>query len=138
MGKNQDVVLPTSDSDTELSNRFSDFFLGKIHIIRENLQKTNKTNDKVVNVLRADVKFTGQHLTRLTPASSDQIWKLLLKSSSKSYEFDPMPTYLPKQCFKNVLPVIKAMVNKSLNGMSVSTAFKQAIVRPLLKIPDWI
>ena len=49
-----------------------------------------------------------------------------------------MPTYLPKQCFKNVLPVIKAMVNKSLNGMSVSTAFKQAIVRPLLKIPDWI
>ena len=34
MGKNQDVVLPTSDSDTELSNRFSDCFLGKIHIIR--------------------------------------------------------------------------------------------------------
>ena len=71
MGKNQDVVWPTSDSDTELSNRFSDFFLGKIHIIRDNLQKTNKTNDKVVNVLRADVKITGQHLTRLTPASSD-------------------------------------------------------------------
>jgi hypothetical protein len=138
MGKNQDVVLPTSDSDTELSNRFSDFFLGEIQTIRENLQKTNETNDKVVNVLRADVKFTGQHLTRLAPASSDEIKKLLVKSPSKSCELDPMPTYLPKQCFNNVLPVIKAMVNKSLNGMSVSTAFKQAIVRPLLKIPDWI
>jgi hypothetical protein len=82
MGKNQDVVLPTSDSDTELSNRFSDFFLGEIQTIRENLQKTNETNDKVVNVLRADVKFTGQHLTRLAPASSDEIKKLLVKSPS--------------------------------------------------------
>ena len=71
MGKNQDVVLPTSDSDTELSNRFIDFFLGEIQTIRDNLQKANKTNDNVVNVLRADVKFTGQHLTRLAPASSD-------------------------------------------------------------------
>ena len=76
MGKNQDVALPTSDSDTELSNRFSDYFLGKIHIIRENLQKASETNDNVVNALRADVKFSSQHLTRLAPASSDKIWKL--------------------------------------------------------------
>ena len=79
MGKNQDVVLPTSDSDTELSNRFSDFFLGEVQTIRDNLQKANKTNDNVVNV-----KFTGQHLTRLVPASSDEIRKLLVKSPSKS------------------------------------------------------
>ena len=44
-----------------------------------------------------------------------------------------MTTYLLKQCVNNVLPVITAMVNKSLNGISVPTAFKQAIVRPLLK-----
>jgi hypothetical protein len=46
-----------------------------------------------------------------------------------------MPTYLLKQCVNNVLPVITAMVNKSLNEMSVPTAFKQANVRPLLKKP---
>ena len=125
MGKKQDVVLTTSDNDTELSNRFSDFFLGKIQTIRDNLQKANETNDNVVNVLRADVKFTGQHLTRLAPASSDEIGKLLVKSPSKSCELDLMPTYLLKQCVNNVLPVITAMVNKSLNGISVSTAFKE-------------
>ena len=66
MGKNQDAVLLTNDSDTELSNRFSDFFLGKIKIIRKNLQKANGTNDNVVNVLGMDVKLTGKHLvTRL-------------------------------------------------------------------------
>ena len=78
---------------------------------------------------------TGQHLTRLAPASSDEIRKLLVKSPSKSYELDPMPTYLLKQCVDNVLPVITAMVNTSMNEMSVPTAFKQAIVRPLLKKP---
>ena len=46
-----------------------------------------------------------------------------------------MPTYLLKQYVNNVLPVITAMVNKSLNEMSVPTAFKQTIVRPLLKKP---
>jgi hypothetical protein len=50
MGKNQDAVLLTNDSDTELSNRFSDFFLGKIQTIRDNLQNANETNDNVVNV----------------------------------------------------------------------------------------
>ena len=57
---------------TELSNRL--FSRG------DNLQKANETNDNVVNVLRADVKITGQHLTRLTPASSDEIRKVLVKS----------------------------------------------------------
>ena len=52
-----------------------------------------------------------------------------------SCELDPMPTYLLKQCVNNVLPVITTMVNKSLNEMSVPTAFKKAIVRSLLKKP---
>ena len=49
-----------------------------------------------------------------------------------------MPTYLLyKQCLiNNAIPVITAMMNKLLNGMSVSTAFKQAMVRPFLKKPE--
>ena len=45
----------------------------KTQIIRENLQKANETNDNVVNVMRTDVKFNGKHITRLSPASSDEI-----------------------------------------------------------------
>jgi hypothetical protein len=66
----------------------------------------------------------GDNITRLAPASSDEIWKRLVKSPSKSCELDPMPTYLLKQCVNNVLPVITAMVNKPLNEMSVPAAFK--------------
>jgi hypothetical protein len=42
---------------------------------------------------------------------------------------------ISQRYINNVLPVITAMVNKSLNEMSVPTAFKQAIVRLLLKKP---
>ena len=111
--------MTTSDNDTELSNRFSNCFLGKIQTIRNNLQKANETNDNVVNVLRADVKFNGRHLTRLAPASSDEIRKLLVKLPSTQC----LHIYL--NSVNNVLPVITAMVNKSLNGISVSTAFKE-------------
>jgi len=83
--------------------------------------------NSLVNILHDSL----QHLVT-------EIGKLLVKSPSKSCELDPMTTYLLKQCVNNVLPVITAMVNKSLNEMSVPTAFKQAIVRPLLKTPDWI
>jgi hypothetical protein len=93
------------------------YFQRKIQTIRDNLQKANETNDNVVDVERADVKFTGQHPARLAPVSSDEIRKVLVKWPSKSCGIDPMPTYLLKQCANNVLPVITTMVNKSLNGL---------------------
>ena len=49
------------------------FISWKTQIIRENLQKANETNDNVGNVMRTDVKFNGKHITRLVPASSDEI-----------------------------------------------------------------
>jgi hypothetical protein len=93
------------------------YFQRKIQTIRDNLQKANETNDNVVDVERADVKFTGQHPARLAPVSSDEIRKVLVKWPSKSCGIDPMPTCLLKQCANNVLPVITTMVNKSLNGL---------------------
>ena len=45
LGKNQEPSLPTSDSDTELSNKFSEFFGGKIQTIRTLLQEANQAGD---------------------------------------------------------------------------------------------
>ena len=44
-----------------------------IYFITWNLQKANEINDNVGNVKKTDVKFTGKHITRLAPASSDEI-----------------------------------------------------------------
>ena len=62
MGENQDAFLSTSESDTELSNRFNDFFREKIQTIRENLQNAKETNDNVINVLRAMLNSAGNIL----------------------------------------------------------------------------
>jgi hypothetical protein len=44
-----------------------------IYFITWNLQQANETNDNVGNAKKTDVKFTGKHITRLAPASSDEI-----------------------------------------------------------------
>lgn len=135
MGKNQDAVLPVSECDTALSNKFSDFFLEKIQSIRENLQNANNSASNPEHSLSADIKFTGQPLTEFSTASNEEIRKLLMTSPSKSCELDPMPTYILKLCLNEVLPVITEIVNKSISESVVPTDFKQAIVRPLLKKP---
>ena len=51
LGKNQEPSLPTSDSDTEMSNKFSEFFVGKIQSIRTSLQDANQASDIESDVL---------------------------------------------------------------------------------------
>ena len=67
--------------------------------------------------------------------TSDELKKILSKAPTKSCDLDPVPTYLLKECVSSFLPIITALVNKSLNGPLVPDIFKQATVRPLLKKP---
>ena len=62
-------------------------------------------------------------------------WKYqTLKSMSfKSCELDPMPASLFSDCLSYLLPAIMDIINTSLRTGSFPTAFKTAIVCPLLK-----
>ena len=135
LGKNQEPSLPNIDCDTELSNKFAAFFVGKIQSIRTLLQDANQASDMESDVLRADVRLSGQPLTDFTAASCEEVRKLLMSSPSKSCEFDPIQTFLLKQCIDSFVPAITTIVNKSLCEAVVPSDFKQAIVRPLLKKP---
>ena len=44
--------------------------------------------------MNADIKFEGQPLTKLAPATQDEVHDIIIKSPSKSCELDPLPTYL--------------------------------------------
>ena len=54
---------------------------------------------------------------------------------SKSCDLDPLPTHMLKQSIDEFVPIVTAMVNKSLSEAIVPGSFKQATVRPLLKKP---
>ena len=57
-----------------------------------------------------------------------------MNSPNKSCELDhPIPTWLLKTCIDELLPLITALINKSLSTGTFPDYFKEAIIRPLLK-----
>ena len=82
-------------------------------------------------VMSSDIKFEGQPLTKLAPATQDEVPDIIDKYPSKYCELDPLPKFLLKEVLKYLLPLIKAIINKSL-----VESFKKANIRPLLKQPN--
>ena len=84
--------------------------------------------------MSADIKFEGQPLTKLAPATQDKVRDIIIKSPSISCELDSLHTYLLKEVLEYLLPLITAIISKSL--VTVTVYFKKANIRPLLKKPN--
>ena len=65
--------------------------------------------------------------------SDDDVSVLVKKSPTKSCEADPIPTSLLKDILPNILPLLRVIVNKSLQTGTFPDDLKVALVRPLLK-----
>ena len=127
MAESNAVIFPSHQCKFELSNRFGHFFLEKIENIRTNLLSASNAIDDV-NPLRADIRFEGNILTEIRPASIDEVTKIILKAQSKACELDPIPTTLLKSCVNNIAMNIMMIINKSLSTSVVPTSYKEAIV----------
>ena len=66
-------------------------------------------------------------------ASEDEIKKLILGSSSKSCDLDPIPTSVLKNCLDIIITPITDIINISMETSTFFQNFKEAHVRPLLK-----
>ena len=124
----QQKKLPDSDDDQTLSNQFNDFFHNKIARIRAHLN-TDSHSETYEQPL-TDTKFT---IFRAT--TSNEIRSLILTSNNSSCILDPIPTKLLKQCVDEVLPMITAIVNKSLTHGHFPSDLKHALIKPHLKKP---
>ena len=107
----------------------------KITTIRDDIDNQKSPISDAV-VMSTDIKFEGQTLTKLMPANQDEVHDIIIKSPSKSCELDPLPTYLLKAVLKYILPLITAIINKSLVESKGPLTFKKAIIRPLPKKPN--
>jgi len=63
----------------------------------------------------------------------DEIQKLISSAPNKTCELDSAPTWLVKDMRGLLSPFISLLVNKSLTAGCFPAAFKEALVRPLLK-----
>ena len=76
-------------------------------------------------------------------ASEDEIKKLILSSSSKSCDLDPIPTGVLKNCLDILITPITDIINISMETSNCPQNFKEAYVRPplytaLLKVYNYI
>ena len=119
--------LPEPDSKEELAENFWQFFVGKIYRIRDNFGSC-KGFDKYDTG-----DFVVPKLSQFTPVSVEEISKIVLKSLSKSFMLDPIPTSLLKECKSELMPIITKIVNLSIKTGEMPNDFKHAVITPLLK-----
>ena len=120
--------LPTSLPVLELPQKFSDFFTGKIRLIREKLDKTNSSPSTVQETV-----YNGPTLDCFEPVTEDFVRKLCLNSTPTSCELDPIPTSLLFECLDTILPHVTHIINSSLSTGHFPDLYKSAVVRPLIK-----
>ena len=94
---------------------------------------TPTENNPVDNNYIEEIYHTNQRHHEFVILNIDEVRKLVLKSTSKCCEQDPMPTQLLKQNIEIVLPTITRIINISLLEDKFTTNLKEALLRPLLK-----
>ncbi|KAK2549630.1 hypothetical protein P5673_029881 [Acropora cervicornis] len=98
------MCLPEHDNATKLANEFASFFVTKIKLIKEDL---NKIHIQEPWLLAVD---TVKELHYFSVLSVEDI-----SESTNAYcEPDPVPTWVLKSCLDVLAPSITEMVNMSL------------------------
>ena len=125
--KPRNKALQQIDNINSLPSQFLDFFESKIQKIRENSVPELSINPAQQNITRLCV---------LRPATALEVRTIIMNSPSKSFELDPMPTWLLKKCIDEILPIIVRLVNTLLRSGRFPDSFKGAVIRSILKKPN--
>ena len=121
-------ALPDHDNLELLLNSFSNHFKDKIAIIRCDID-----SHPTQPTLCLSEASTTSHLSTFQPVTTSEITDLVVKSACKSCMLDPIPTGLVKDNVSILAPVIADIVNLSITTGVFPSAFKKALVTPILK-----
>ena len=128
-----DLCFPEYVDGATLANDIGRFFYRKIINIRPDLDAAAM---EAQGRVQHDAVFDGdQKLHDFTPLSTEEVKKLIQKSSKKSCTLDPMPTSLVVSVVDELLPSISLILNSS-NSLSLGyfpEVWKAALVDPRLK-----
>ena len=72
-------------------------------------------------------------LAAFTPATVDEVKKIIMSSRNMSCDLDPLPTTQLKACLDSLINPTTNIINASLCSVLFPDDFKQAHVNPLLK-----
>ncbi len=124
----RDLILPTHDDDNRLSDEFATFFIEKI-------QKISKIFESIdVSCLSTNILNDIDELVNFKTVTEADVKKILVEGNKKCCHLDPLPTSLI--CLDIFLPIITAIINRSLTENRMPDCLKKATVKPLLKKPS--
>ena len=115
------------DSPRSLANDFGAFFIRKIELIQQDIDRI------VVNQPEVQVQHTHARLENFSKLTEDNVQRIIMSSSNATCILDLIPTWLVKSCSEVLTPVITQMLNFSLLEGHVPTSWKNAVVKPMLK-----
>ena len=95
-----ETALPEHTDPTKLANEFGTFFLKKIEIIKENLDKFQVQEPGLIPVT------PKENLESFSALSIEEVSKIVRESSNASCRLDPIPTWLLKSCVDILAPPI--------------------------------
>lgn len=127
--RTSEAQLPAYDNLSELTNRFANFFVDKISMIRSTLDSSPSVSTESLP------SIVSYSLSDFSPVSINEIESIIKKSNNKCCSLDPIPSWLLKACLPSLLPIITNIVNQSLTSIMPSS-YKEAILTPILKKPD--
>ena len=120
--------LPSFTSASNLASSFLQFFNDKITKLCTSLPTFPTSQSPHTPPL-----VPPPQLTVFTPATSDEVRRLILSSSNATCPLDIIPTHLLKSCIDCLILPITSLINLSLSEGRFPTEFKTAMVTPLLK-----
>ena len=122
-------VLPPDEDKQQLANELGTFFIRKIANIRSDLDNHSP------QVCRVDSNDSTIELplSKFDLLSQEEVRDLVRASKKKTCSLDPIPTKLVFECLDILLPVITKIINYSLEHDVFPSAWKNALVFPLLK-----
>jgi len=123
-------TLPNAASSSTLADSFLKFFNDKITKLCSVLPSPASVP---THVLHPPPPFPPPPLLNLSPASQDEVRRVILSSSNSTCPLDPIPTKLIKSCLDSLLAPITTLINLSLSEGTFPTSFKSPLVKPLLK-----
>ena len=123
--RTSETVLPAHSSEKSLADTFASFFTNKISKIRDTFPTSGSFN--------VTLDLVPPPFNTFKPVTEDEVRKCINESPTKSCPLDPIPTFILKDCLDILLPSVTKLVNYSLIDGSFPSAFKRAVVTPLIK-----
>ena len=119
--------LPTCSSAPNLATSFLNFFTDKVTKLSASFPSVPLISP------HCPPPVPPPNLFQFLPATTAEVRKIILTSSSTTCCLDSIPTSLLKSCIDVLITPITTLVNLSLSEGSFPSNFKTATVKPLLK-----